>query len=94
MAIVAYVELIDLIGLLQVELIGRMQRQPAPADNRFYTCIDYVKLVGAPLYGFEPCDGLLALAPSQAGMTANASEGSWKAERRRPGTVQPYFQAA
>ena len=38
--------------MLQVELIGRVQRQRA--DNRFYTCICYLRVVGTPVYGFLP----------------------------------------
>lgn len=72
-----------LLLLVQVELIGRMQRQPAPADNRFYTCIDYVKLVGTPLYGFEPCNGHLALT-QRVSTTAGGSEGLRGAGRVHP----------
>ncbi|KAL0047192.1 hypothetical protein WJX82_009068 [Trebouxia sp. C0006] len=39
-------------GFVRVELIGRVQRQQE--DNRYYTCIRYVKVVGTPVYGFLP----------------------------------------
>ncbi|DBA78439.1 TPA: hypothetical protein ACH3X2_007930 [Trebouxia sp. C0005] len=39
-------------GFVRVELIGRVQRQRE--DNRYYTCICYVKIVGTPVYGFLP----------------------------------------
>ena len=32
--------------------MGRVQRQQE--DNRYYTCIRYVKVVGTPVYGFLP----------------------------------------
>lgn len=47
----------------KVELIGRVQRQTT-VDNRYYTCIDYLKVVGTPLYGFEPSGADLALTPA------------------------------
>ena len=39
---------------VQVELIGRVQRQTL--DNRYYTCICYVKVLGTPVYGFLPSE--------------------------------------
>lgn len=36
----------------QVELIGHVQRQQM--DNRYYTCMLYVKILGTPVYGFLP----------------------------------------
>lgn len=57
---------------LQVELIGRVQRQRE--DNRYYTCICYVKVVGTPVYGFLPSSThnsiSLGLQPHEAAGTA------------------------
>ncbi|KAL3162180.1 hypothetical protein ABBQ32_009887 [Trebouxia sp. C0010 RCD-2024] len=39
-------------GFVRVELIGRVQRQQQ--DNRYYTCILYVKVRGTPVHGFLP----------------------------------------
>ena len=35
-----------------MELIGRVQRQQG--DNRYYTCMLYIKVLGTPVYGFVP----------------------------------------
>ena len=35
-----------------MELIGRVQRQQE--DDRYYTCMLYVKVLGTPVYGFLP----------------------------------------
>lgn len=39
-------------AVLQVELIGRVQKQEV--DQQYYTCVCYVKVVGSPVYGFLP----------------------------------------
>ena len=60
--------------LLQVELIGRVQRQRE--DNRYYTCICYVKVVGTPVYGFLPSSthNSIRLGPQPHEAAGTASE--------------------
>ena len=47
---VFFLELLRL--LLQIELLGRTQRQEQ--DNAWYTCINHVRVLGKPLHNFVP----------------------------------------
>ena len=42
---------------MQIELLGRTQQQQS--DHMYYTCVEYIKVVGTPVYDFVPvpCHG-------------------------------------
>lgn len=44
----------DLPVLVQVEFLGRVQKQEQ--DDAWYTCINYINVCGKPLYGFVPAE--------------------------------------